>query len=366
MKLNYIDSIRGVAILMVIMVHASQTVQGLGMILSKITYYGQMGVQLFFVASSYTLCLSFANRGEEINALKKYTVRRYFRIAPAYYIGIAGYFFFLVMLAVANHEVPVVPADYTVANVLSNFLFVHGFFPPGNNNIVPGGWSIGTEMAFYAVFPFLFSRARRLSSANLKNVWWFPLIAICASQLLLLLIYVTSGHYVKSNNFLYFNLINQLPVFAIGITYFMLERNNMLKTSWRQDLLLFIFLTYLSITLFKYNWNYFYTIIPIVSALSFVFLIELFKKIRQLNLKILERIGTVSYSMYLIHYVFAHYISLRLAPVLANYFNSYCTFFILFTMSVVASFLLGCVSEKYIEQPFIQRGKEIVKKLDRS
>lgn len=94
MKLSYLNSTRGIAILMVILVHVSTLYNGqvVGSFLKIFFYYGQMGVQLFFVASAYTLCLSFDNRKVEKNNLINFYIRRYFRIFPIYYLGIVIYF----------------------------------------------------------------------------------------------------------------------------------------------------------------------------------------------------------------------------------------------------------------------------------
>ena len=99
MKLKFIDSIRGVAILMVILVHTAQRISGLGVLASTITMYGQMGVQLFFIASAYTLCLSSQRRANETLPYIKFGIRRFFRIAPAYYSGILTYFVISVLLS---------------------------------------------------------------------------------------------------------------------------------------------------------------------------------------------------------------------------------------------------------------------------
>lgn len=146
-KLIYVDTLRGIAVLLVILVHTSQRIY-----LPLNTYlassYGQMGVQLFFVLSAYTLCLSM-DRGGSRSSLSFYYLRRYFRIAPLYYFGIM--FYVLSKVASGYND-----TDLTFENVLSNVLFLHGFHPAANNTIVPGGWSIGLEMAFYLIFPFIF------------------------------------------------------------------------------------------------------------------------------------------------------------------------------------------------------------------
>ncbi|NLZ74162.1 MAG: acyltransferase family protein, partial [Bacteroidales bacterium] len=91
MKLQYVDSMRGIAILMVILVHSSHPITDIKTFDWLIASYGQMGVQLFFVASAFTLCLSADYRKYECNKIRNYAIRRYFRIAPLYYFGIIVY-----------------------------------------------------------------------------------------------------------------------------------------------------------------------------------------------------------------------------------------------------------------------------------
>ena len=141
---------------MVILVHTCLKVNDLSILTLVIAKYGQMGVQLFFIASAYTLCLSASRRKKERHPIIKFGIRRYFRIALAYYLGILLYFFISLIESQSTHGIFIIPEKYNAINIISNLTFVHGFFPPANNNIVPGGWSIGTEMAFYALFPALF------------------------------------------------------------------------------------------------------------------------------------------------------------------------------------------------------------------
>jgi peptidoglycan/LPS O-acetylase OafA/YrhL len=173
MKKKYIDSIRGIAILMVIFVHTSLAIKNLGFCEKILSMYGQMGVQLFFVASAYTLCLSASNRTDETYKLRKYAIRRYFRIAPAYYLAI--FFYFIISSAKIYFKTGeiMISSQYNLVNVLSNITFVHGFYSPANNNIVPGGWSIGTEMAFYVIFPLLYSFSLKQKLSIPKNFMIF-------------------------------------------------------------------------------------------------------------------------------------------------------------------------------------------------
>jgi peptidoglycan/LPS O-acetylase OafA/YrhL len=352
MKLKFIDSIRGIAILMVIMVHISQNVDFHNTILLLLASYGQMGVQLFFIASAYTLCLSSFKRSNESLPLIKFAIRRYFRIAPAYYFGLVIYF----LISLTRH----LPLDkYNFLNVISNLFFIHGFTPSANN-LVPGGWSIGTEMAFYALFPILFKIAQ-VKSTSVKNILKFIFSGIILSQLSLIILYL-SGHKLSNNNFIYFNILNQLPVFLLGIGYFFLKKNYNYEFHWIFNLLLFSLFTGISISLWNSKINYLFSIIPLISGLSFIFLFELFQKFDFLNNKLLIRIGQVSFSMYLLHFI-----SVQIVSFLEYRFfiiNGTITLLSFYLASVFLTFGLALISEKYIEKPGIEFGKKLIKKLD--
>ena len=357
MKLNYIDSIRGVAILMVILGHIGQEVRGLSLIPHLLTSYGQMGVQLFFVASSYTLCLSARNRASESHPIKKYAIRRFFRIAPIYYIGLLGYFLVNVFLLWNKGGTIAIPDKYTFTNVIANLLFIHGFYPSANNNIVPGGWSIGTEMAFYVLFPILFYYDKKIN-LQLKNGLFLIFAVLAFSQLMLLLIFQFTGLLVNNNSFMYYNLINQLPVFCVGIGYYILEENKVFKTNWKFDLIAFVLLTHLSLLLWGFDWEHIFSVIPFISAISFIFLMNIFKKIKTLNCNLLVKIGTVSYSMYIIHFVllpFSGFISTRLSSSI----NKNILLILLYLVTAFLTYILAIISEKYIEKPFIERGRKL-------
>ncbi len=67
-KLDYIDALRGLAILGVIMVHSISD-SNLPFIVERIFGQGARGVQLFYLASAFTLFLSFSNRIDKENLI---------------------------------------------------------------------------------------------------------------------------------------------------------------------------------------------------------------------------------------------------------------------------------------------------------
>jgi len=212
---------------MVILVHTSQSVMELSVIATQLSAYGQMGVQLFFFASAFTLCHSWIGRAGEKQKLLNYGIRRYFRVAPIYYIGIAIYCLSSISENYHRSQLAVPSEQYSFTNILANLFFLHGFYPPANNNIVPGGWSIGTEVSFYLVFPALISLFIKSDLNNFIKVFLFPLAILVISQLALLVICMYTEHKISNNTFIYYNLINQIPVFALGMSYYFSTRNNL-------------------------------------------------------------------------------------------------------------------------------------------
>ena len=126
--LKYIDAVRGYAILGVIMIHVLTVVQPENIYLQLLANKGKYGVQLFFIASAFTLFLSQERRREVEK--KNFFIRRFFRIAPMYYIGIVLYLF--VFKEVSNSYNGNLKycgeSVVSVFNILSNFIFINSNF----------------------------------------------------------------------------------------------------------------------------------------------------------------------------------------------------------------------------------------------
>jgi peptidoglycan/LPS O-acetylase OafA/YrhL len=356
-KLTWIDSLRAIAILMVIAVHTGGRVIVINGNQVEITSYGQMGVQLFFIVSAITLCMSAASRINEPHPLANFYSRRFFRIAPGYWVGI---FFYLVWNTVRNYHTAkqaMTAAVYTPVHVLVNVFFLNGFYPPANTNVVPGGWSIGTEMAFYAIFPLLWMLQSRLS---LKRLWLLPATSILLSSGILYLVYALRRQTVTDNSFLYFNIVTQLNVFITGI----LAYRCLHLVSKRMSL--FLFLCFACMGIFAWNLHFvsvFY-LIPVLFAIAFAGLALYFSQLPEtIWMRFLAPIGKVSFSMYLFHFA--------VVQIVIELLNSFSFHAIagrsmyhaaLYIFGVAASFGVAKISYRFIEKPGIAFGKRVTLK----
>lgn len=356
-KLNYIDSLRGIAIIMVILVHTSQSVTGLDTSTSLILYYCKTGVQLFFILSGFTLCLSMTQRHDgNLN----FYIRRYFRIAPLYYLAILIYYIKTIHHLIpqfVKHPSQIVifgHGSYTFFNVLCNVLFIHGVVPSANNGIVPGGWSIGTEMLFYLIFPFIFKLYTNIRDRKMYFI--IPAISFIMSLIYSLLCqYVFKVNQFDLTNFYFYNIINQLPIFLLGISLFFSGIN----ISKGYSFATFVVLFSISLILFIEMPNDI-SISNFTVGLSFVFLFIFFRNISKSNFSLLSRIGQLSFSIYIFHFLFAWPLSLYLDKIL--HVNPLLSLLICVISTLSLSCLVAHFSEKYIEKPGIKLGRSIIDK----
>ena len=170
----YLDALRGWAILLVLLIHASQgqfAFHALGGLdpterpdvvlpaaLAVVCDAGGDGVVLFFVVSALSLTIS-AQKLATMD-LRAYALRRFFRIAPMYYCGIALY---LTLFGWGPRLASASGVD--AADIVANLTFTHGFRDSAINSVVPGGWSVAAEAIFYALLPALLYLLNRVPKA---------------------------------------------------------------------------------------------------------------------------------------------------------------------------------------------------------
>lgn len=152
-----LDLLRGVAILLVVLVHcaisANGSVPGLTAFARE---YGERGVQLFFIVSGYTMMLTFGGR-VDVAAIRSFYIRRAFRIVPLFWVAILFY----LLITKGEGFRFWAPDGIGAGDVLRTFLFLHWSSVTAFNSVVPGGWSIAVEMQFYLLFPLLIFLFRR-------------------------------------------------------------------------------------------------------------------------------------------------------------------------------------------------------------
>jgi len=118
-KYPFIDALRGYAVLMVITCHAGAAFPELPYPLKRVTNFGWHGVQMFFLMSCVTLLLSWqSDEAKGRTDVISFWLRRFFRIAPLYYLAAA--FYFLI-------EPPA--GGFDLGQLLACFTFINDWHP---------------------------------------------------------------------------------------------------------------------------------------------------------------------------------------------------------------------------------------------
>lgn len=100
-RLDFLDALRGWAILGVFITHCGSLVQYNG-IFSPLVSQAGYGVQLFFMISAFTIFYTLDHaKNTEKSIYVNFYIKRLFRIAPIYWLGIILYtLFFLITIEI--------------------------------------------------------------------------------------------------------------------------------------------------------------------------------------------------------------------------------------------------------------------------
>lgn len=130
-------------------------------VLDFVNAYFQLGVQLFYVVSAFALMHSTRLYSDQPNWPVQFYLKRFFRIAPLYYIMI---------VATLIHQQYINDIPPNPAEIATNIFFINNFWPNFVYGIPFAGWSVSVEVLFYLIFPLLFIFIRTIRSALILSV----------------------------------------------------------------------------------------------------------------------------------------------------------------------------------------------------
>ncbi len=290
--LAYIDALRGIAVVSVVAVHVAGAIPLRGA-LGQIASFGAKGVQLFFLVSALTLMMSMKKRTSlEDSPLRNFFLRRFFRIAPAFYLVLLLYLF--VGRFMDAHVTGIDPTS--VPHALLVAAFMNGWRPDWINVPIVGQWSIAIEVLFYVLLPFLFPFLTTFRRAVLG--WLSSMLLYLASFYLAARLCALEGFSgTPVLDFAYWWLPSQLPIFFYGIgLYFILTERISL---WR------VVAAYLPATLLilvVHRSIGTVGLLPVVglALMLFVVLVAQYQSALIVN-RITRFLGKISFSVYLFH-----------------------------------------------------------------
>jgi peptidoglycan/LPS O-acetylase OafA/YrhL len=352
-RLSYLDALRGWAILSVIAFHVMDGRYVFPEEIKSIVLHGNKGVQLFYIISAFTIFLTLKQRSLLGNQLAiPFYIRRFFRIAPMYYVAIC----LSVSLFVLG--IPYEYGEITAGSVLSNATFTHGASPFWINGVVPGGWSISVEIFFYLMAPFLFKRVQTLSASIFFLIGTLFVSALYNKFMLL---HPVIENVSLWNQFVYFSFPNQLPVFAAGIVlYFLICEEQKITPEAIFALGIYILMGLLLRT-FQ---------LPVIVYFTIAFCFIMYSMSRKPWGLIINKFtvfaGRVSYSMYITHFAVLYFLResgilnalMQRTPV-----SDFLHFLAMLFATTLGTLVVSSITYKWIEYPFQKLGKNIIRKI---
>lgn len=341
-RLDWIDSIRGIASLLVVFQHLhlinflKEKFENIGILylLLDSLDLGKIGVLLFFFVSGFVIPFSFLKYKK--NAILSFCVSRFFRLYPIYWLSIL-LAVFLVNVEASNIE------------VIFNFTMFQKFL--GIRDLLGVYWTLQIELIFYFLCIYIFWKGL----LDQKNLFIFAYMNIGLALILAILRFL-----------LHMKLPVALPLSLAAMFLGTLMRIHLLKEaniSRNKLILLFIIfmISMIPISFLAYNFNfgfdekwYRYLVTYLVSPLLFIALTTNFKITNRFFL----HLGQISYSIYLLHPIvisFPFLDSIKQISVWYQYIGV-----------LVITIILSYITFYLLEQPSIQIGKKLINKLNRN
>lgn len=149
-KWKYIDFLKGIAMLGVILVHYNQSFTAPGARLIALSGFGEHGVQVFFMISAFLLWHSYSRlKNPSVKDSIGFVKSKLSRIFPLFFIAIVIYVCLNLCFGVISDNVK-------WQSVLCHLLFINGFTPHYINDIMGIEWYIADLVILFALTPVLY------------------------------------------------------------------------------------------------------------------------------------------------------------------------------------------------------------------
>lgn len=360
--LPMLDGLRGLMALWVFFGHVELWSLG------KVPPWGSpaIAVDIFMLLSGFLMAFHWELRRKHFQTVRgqmyDFYLRRFFRIAPLYYVLLAVAFIWQSnYMEMGNYIWSVTPppwinsaaktASYTIdlPNVLSHVSFLFGFVPKYASNTILPDWSIGLEMQFYMLFPFLMLAMARFGAFTITVV---SLGLVIATQHLLGLYREPGmlGNFPQPSMILF-----RLNIFVAGMGLALFYLNREKKAG-------LYFLVAAALSLMTSAWQ-------VKASAAFIAFMLYFGSEHAETLyklvtgRIARFLGDTSYSVYLVH-------KLVMLPGLYLLFHwswfmargSYARLGIAFSLLAIVVYAYAYLLFRFVEQPGIRLGRRLLQR----
>jgi peptidoglycan/LPS O-acetylase OafA/YrhL len=151
-RFTLIDSLRGIAALMVVVVHLSLPVEAvlsdkLPAFINTLIKSGHFGVEIFFVISGFVIAHSIRNGNWSVRYLTQFALRRSIRLDPPYWAIIS---LEVMLIYLSLHFFPDLGTDIpNIKQIAAHLIYMQELL--GLGNLLPIFWTLAYEVQFYLV-----------------------------------------------------------------------------------------------------------------------------------------------------------------------------------------------------------------------
>ena len=273
-RIAILDPLRGLAALAVMWYHFVYLFKYAerGTFLDWTGKHGDLGVQVFFVISGFILPHAMNAKGYELSNYRIFVLKRVTRLDPPYIMTI---FFVLTASIVSNLLHQLAPlSGFDWQRIVSHLAYLNGLFEI--KWLVPVFWTLAVEFQFYLLIGLLFPLLVH------ENKW-----VIYGVLFTLFSVSFFFPHTGKMGTRPY--VFQHMFLFGLGISLFLFKQNRIS----RNDFISMILLASSGIYFLMGKWECLAGLLTLLSILSFP---------NWNGGKVLCYFGTISYSLYLIHW----------------------------------------------------------------
>jgi peptidoglycan/LPS O-acetylase OafA/YrhL len=273
-RFSLVDALRGIAALSVVLFHAiegkhiTELAEAMPAWLRTALEHGGLGVAIFFVLSGFVIAHSLRDRKMSLPDVGHFMLKRSLRLDPPYWAAIL---LTIGMSLLATHFVKShSPEEYSAPQILAHIFYLQDIL--GFSSINGVFWTLCYEVQFYLVFAFLlmFPRSIFIPAFAVSLLWPLGIGPIVHQGLFLTL---------------WFG-------FLLGVLSYW---------AWKNTKLIPAFVVYAaSIGASAISKSDPFALACVVTA-SILWAAGLAGKIGMLNWRWLQFLGTISYSLYLLH-----------------------------------------------------------------
>lgn len=179
---HFAHALRGIAALWVVLFHADEgghipsLTAALPSVLTDVVFRaGHYGVPIFFALSGFVIAHSVRNVALTRGAYGRFILRRSIRLDPPYWASIVIVLAFAFIEAQVKHE-PFTPPP--PATIIAHLFYVQGFV--GRDTINTVYWTLTFEVQFYLFFVGMLALAHRFERAR-RAIWVMMFVLALAS-----------------------------------------------------------------------------------------------------------------------------------------------------------------------------------------